>query len=325
MNVLVVGYGSIGKRHILNLLNLASVKDVNVYTKIKDGLDDAIKQKVTFIDATINDLASVTNQHKFDFAIIANETYKHIDTAIILAQRGIHLFIEKPLTHNYEKVVLLEEIIGKNGIKVLIAYNLRYLPVIQYIKKQLSQEVLGNLYFAQIEVGQFLPSWRATVDYTDCYSSKSEYGGGVALDLSHEVDYMRFLFGEPAFWKTMKSKASNLAINCEDIFEGMYKYKKGFICHIHMDYLQLKAKRQIRIVGSQGQITCNLIDKWIDVVTTDHKTRLTDDYLFATEDTYKTELKRFIEAIKSDEAVDVSIDDGIKVLELLEDSHDRKI
>ena len=325
MNVLVVGYGSIGKRHIRNLLNLASVKEINVYTKIKDGLDDASKQKVTFIDASINDLASVTDQYKFDFAIIANETYKHIDTAIILAQRGIHLFIEKPLTHNYEKVVLLEEIIGKNGIKVLIAYNLRYLPVIQYIKKQLSQEVLGNLYFAQIEVGQFLPSWRATVDYTDCYSSKSEYGGGVALDLSHEVDYMRFLFGEPAFWKTMKSKASNLAINCEDIFEGMYKYKKGFICHIHMDYLQLKAKRQIRIVGSQGQITCNLIDKWIDVVTTDHKTRLTDDYLFATEDTYKTELKRFIEAIKSDEAVDVSIDDGIKVLELLEDSHDRKI
>ena len=325
MNVLVVGYGSIGKRHVRNLLNFASVTEINVYTKIKDGLDDTSKQKVAFIDASINDLASVTDQYRFDFAIIANETYKHIDTAIILAERGIHLFIEKPFTHNYEKLDILEEIVGKNGIKLLIAYNLRYLPVIQYIKKQLSQEVLGHLYFAQIEVGQFLPSWRSTVNYTDCYSSKSEFGGGVALDLSHEVDYMRFLFGEPAFWKTMKSKASTLDINCEDIFEGIYQYKQGFICHIHMDYLQLKAKRQIRIVGSHGQITCNLIDKWIDVETTDHKTRLTDDYLFATEDTYKMELKRFIETIKSDKAVDISIDDGIKVLELLEDSHDRKI
>ncbi len=325
MNVLVVGYGSIGKRHVRNLLNLASVTEINVYTKIKDGLDDTSKQKVAFIDASINDLASVTDQYRFDFAIIANETYKHIDTAIILAERGIHLFIEKPFTHNYEKLDLLEEIISKNGIKVFVAYNLRYLPVIGYIRKQLSQEVLGHLYFAQIEVGQFLPSWRSTVNYAHCYSSKSEHGGGVALDLSHEVDYMRFLFGEPAFWKTMKTKASNLDINCEDIFEGIYKYKQGFVCHIHMDYLQRKATRQIRIVGSQGQITCNLIDKWIDVETTDHKARLTDDYLFATEDTYKMELKRFIETIKSDKAVDISIDDGIKVLELLEDSHDREI
>lgn len=323
MKVLVVGYGSIGKRHVRNLLNIASVKDINVYTKIKDGLDDASKQKVTFIDASINDLASVTDQYKFDFAIIANETYKHVDTAIILAKRGIHLFIEKPFTHNYEKLAMLEEIVHKKGIKVFIAYNLRYLPAIVYIKKELLQEVLGDLYFAQIEVGQYLPTWRSTVNYTDCYSSKSESGGGVALDLSHEVDYMRFLFGEPASWKTMKAKASNLDINCEDVFEGIYKYKQGFVCHIHMDYLQLKAKRQIRIVGSQGQIICNLIDKWIDVETTDHKTRLKDDYLFATEDTYKTELKRFIEAVKKDKAVDISIDDGIKALELLEDSYDR--
>jgi predicted dehydrogenase len=324
MNALVVGYGSIGRRHVLNLSKLACIDEITVYTKIKDDFGNTCEKKISFIDASILGLDVITDRYKVDFAIIANETYKHIDAAIALAGKGVHLFIEKPLSHNLEKVDLLKEIVQKNQIKAFVAYNLRYLPAIQYLKDQISQEVLGNLYFAQIEVGQYLPSWRPNVNYTDSYSAKTEYGGGVALDLSHEVDYMRFLFGEPFLWKTLKSKTSELEISSEDIFEGIYQYEQGFMCHVHMDYLQRKAKRKIRIVGSKGQIVCDFIGKWIDIQAHGDGIRLKEEKLFKMEDTYKDELQHFIKTIEANNEPAISIDDGTKALRLLEDSHDRQ-
>ncbi|MFH2047115.1 MAG: Gfo/Idh/MocA family oxidoreductase [Pseudomonadota bacterium] len=324
MKVLVVGYGSIGRRHILNLSNIDTIEEIIVYTKIKGGFENTCEKKISFIDASIMDLGTVIDRNKVDFAIIANETYKHIDAAIILAKRKIPLFIEKPLSLNLEKVDFLKEIVQKNQTKVFVAYNLRFLPAIQYLKDQITQKVLGNLYFVQIEVGQYLPYWRSNVNYTNSYSANAEFGGGVALDLSHEVDYMRFLFGEPFLWKTLKSKASELDINSEDIFEGIYQYEHGFVCHVHMDYLQSKAKRKIRIVGSKGEILCDFIEKLIDIHIPDREIRLTEENMFKMEDTYKVELQHFIETLKSNMTTAISIDDGIKVLELLEDSHDKQ-
>ena len=322
MNVLVVGFGAIGRRHLLNLTKIDCIDEIIVYTSIKNNNNKDYEKKATFIDASTLALSDICKRQKIDFAIIANQTYKHIDTAIILAEKGVHLFIEKPLSHNSEKVDLLKEIVRKKQIKVFVAYNLRLLPAIQYIKDQLSQKLLGDLYFVKIEVGQYLPSWRSNVTYEDSYSSHIEYGGGVDLDLSHEVDYMRYLFGEPLQWKTLKSKASNLEINSCDIFEGIYKYHQGFICNVHMDYLQPKAKRKIRIVGSEGFIICDMMEKWMEVSVNKNENRMTEERLFKTEATYIEELENFIKNIKLNKEPDISINDGIKALQLLEDGHD---
>lgn len=323
MNVLVVGYGSIGRRHIRNLSKMEPIDEIIVYTKIQNAFEALCEKKISFLDASILGLDTVTDRYKVDFAIIANETYKHIDTAIILARKGIHLFIEKPLSHNLEKVAPLKEIVEKNRVKAFVAYNLRFLPAIRHLKDQISQKVLGDLYFAHIEVGQYLPSWRTNVHYTASYSAHAEFGGGAALDLSHEVDYMRYLFGEPYLWKTVKSKVSDLDIDSEDILEGIYKYERGFMCHVHMDYLQRKAKRQIRIFGSTGEIICDFAGKWIDIQLHGNKTRLMEEDLFKMAETYRTELQYFIETLMTNKEPAISIDDGIQTLRLLEDSHDR--
>lgn len=322
MIALVIGYGSIGRRHVLNLSKLDCIDEIFVYTKIKENVPNSFKKNLSFIDASTLGLHEVIDKYKIDLAIIANETYKHIDTAIILAEKGIHILIEKPLSHNLENVNYLKKIACKNKIVVFIAYNIRFLPAIQYLKDQISENIIGDLYFAQIEVGQYLPSWRTNIKYTDSYSANVKYGGGVALDLSHEVDYMRYLFGEPFLWKTLKSKVSDLEINSEDIFEGVYKFKNGFVCHVHMDYLQQKVKRNIKIIGSKGEIVCDFIEKWIDIQTHDNVVRLTKEYLFQVEETYNFELKHFLETIETNIIPLISLDDGIKALMLLEDNHD---
>jgi predicted dehydrogenase len=174
MNVLVVGYGSIGRRHVLNLTKLDCIDEIVVYTKIKNDFDKSYGKRITFIDASILTLGDACKHPKIDFAIIANQTYKHIDTAINLAENGFDLFIEKPLSHNLEKIDILEKTARSKKIKIFIAYNLRFLPAIQYIKDQISQKTLGDLYYGRIEVGQYLPYWRKNINYQASYSANTE-------------------------------------------------------------------------------------------------------------------------------------------------------
>src|SRR4030042_6644916 len=294
MNVLVVGFGAIGRRHLLNLTKIDCIDEIIVYTSIKNNNNKDYEKKAPFIDASTLALSDICKRQKIDFAIIANQTYKHIDTAIILAEKGVHLFIEKPLSHNLEKVDLLKEIMQKKQVKVFVAYNLRLLPAIQYIKDQLSQKLLGDLYFVKIEVGQYLPSWRPLSDYRERYSARKEQGGGAALDLSHEIDYMRYLFGAPVSWKIMKSKVSDLDINSEDIFKGIYRFSSGFLCSVHMDYIRHNKKRGINIVGSKGTLEGDFIKKYIKMQKKSGEISLIEDArLFDVDESYKSELNHF--------------------------------
>jgi len=321
MNVLVVGYGSIGKRHTRNLMELDCIDKITVYTKLRNDINKLNNDKIVFIDTTKIILNDLCNLQRFDFAIIANETYKHVDTAIKLAQQNVNLFIEKPLSHNIEKIDLLNAIVRENKIKVFVAYNLRFLGAIQFIKKQLKDNKIGKLYFAKIEAGQYLPSWRPDSDYKNSYSSRKNYGGGVALDLSHEIDYMRYLFGNPRTWHCIKKKVSDLEIDSDDLFEGVYEYADGLVCNVHMDYLQIDKKRNIRIIGSNGSIECDLIHKTIKMNIIGQNQFVVDDpKLFDINQTYIDELVSFIKSMKEGFEPLVGLDEGIQVIRLIENN-----
>ncbi len=198
---------------------------------------------------------------------------------------------------------------------------MRFLGIMQHIMQVLSSGTLGTLYFARIEAGQFLPLWRKGRDYRDSYSASSERGGGVALDLSHELDYMRYLFGNPASWKVMKSRAGCLEIDAEDTFEGIYLYDNGFICSTHMDCLQANARRYLRVEGSKGHLECDFVGKTLTVDTDSGRHMINEKALFDIDRTYIDELERFLDAIENASAPEVSIDDGSEVLRLVKDSH----
>ncbi|MBI5789050.1 MAG: Gfo/Idh/MocA family oxidoreductase [Candidatus Schekmanbacteria bacterium] len=320
MQVLVVGYGSIGKGHVYNLLKLDNISKILIFTtsSAQIGIPD-VNRKAEFVDSLAHPLINSIN---VDFAIVANETYKHMDTAIFLAEKGINLFIEKPLSHNLDKIELLEETVRRKKLKTFIGYNLRFLGAIEYIKTKLSQKIVGDLYFARIEVGQYLPLWRPDTDYRKSYSASKSRGGGVALDLSHEVDYMRYLFGNPHNWKVVRSKVSKLEIDSEDLFEGIYKYDNGFICNVHMDYLQSIKKREIRVEGSEGTILADLVKKNIKITGKDGKELLVSDAnMFNVEQTYVDELSYFIKYLKGEAEPFITLNDGVNTLKLLEDRY----
>jgi predicted dehydrogenase len=323
MNVLVIGYGSIGKRHVDNLLKLRQIDQIIVCSNHLDSFRNHPEKEKLKLVRSLEELSPMmSNGMQFSFAIVANETYKHIETATVLANSGVHLFIEKPLSHSVKDGISLKKIAEKSNSKIFVAYNFRFLGALNYIKNAISSGVIGSLYFAEIEVGQYLPSWRPLSDYRESYSARKEQGGGAASDLSHEIDYMRYLFGDPVSWKIMKSKISDLDINSEDIFKGIYRFSSGFLCSVHADYIRHNKNREINIVGSEGTLECDLIQKYIKMQKNSGEISLIEDaHLFDVDESYRSELKHLIECIEKDKTPQITVDDGIEVLKLIESDH----
>lgn len=315
MKALVIGCGSIGRRHISNLLKFDKIQSILVHTRVKDCLS-ALTDNSHKIEI-VKELGNL----EADFAVICNETYKHLETAILLAEKGINLFIEKPLSHSLNNVDILKKILDRKKIKLSIGYNLRFLGALKYIKEQLHKNIIGDLYFAKIEAGQYLPQWRKDIGYKDSYSADRSKGGGVSLDLSHEIDYMRYLFGDPIHGKAIKVKVSKLEIDSDDIFEALYIFGNNFICNIHLDYLQTDKRRTTRIVGSKGIIECDFIQKEIKIKTAAAESVIDNEGYFDIDRTYVDELESFMASIENDLVPEVSLDDGIKALRLIKGTH----
>ncbi|MBU1179646.1 Gfo/Idh/MocA family oxidoreductase, partial [Patescibacteria group bacterium] len=228
MRILVVGFGSIGRRHVKNLLSLG-VDDILLYRRSKKGNEFNIPE--------YDDLDEALAQ-KPDAVLIANPTALHIPIAIKAARVGAHLFIEKPLSHNLEGVEELSRIIKEKGLISMIAYQYRFHPALQKIKELIDSGVLGKIIFGRVEVGQYLPDWHPGEDYRKGYSARKDLGGGVILTLIHEIDYLTWLLGKPKSVSSVAGHFSNLEIDIEDLAEISVKYENGALGQIHLDCIQ---------------------------------------------------------------------------------------
>jgi len=313
-SILLVGCGSIGKRHLSHLLKRDTIEKIHAVTKNDHCLDGLQKSDKIILHESLDGIRA-------DMAVIANETQKHMATAIQLASSRMHLFIEKPLSHSRDDFGTLDALVKKNDLKAFVAYNLRFLKALQMVREIVATQAIGDPYFAQIEVGQYLPTWRPDRDYRETYSASRDMGGGVTLDLSHEIDYMRYLFGDPCTWKVLKSRVSKLQIDTEDIFVGTYLFPNRFLCTVHLDYLQKQKTRTLRIVGSDGTVTCDFLGKRILKSENGVVTSITDEGLFDVNRTYEDEMDHFIKAVETGTEPMISLNDGKRINELIEDGN----
>jgi predicted dehydrogenase len=128
--------------------------------------------------------------------------------------------------------------------------------------------VLGRVYSARFNVGQYLPNWRPSIDYRNNYSAKKELGGGVVFDLIHEIDIAINLFGEVKNkFFSINERLSDLVINTEDIAEILYKSQQDVIVSIHLDYLNQNNTRTIEITAEKGSIYVDLITSKIKIMS----------------------------------------------------------
>ena len=245
MRALIIGYGSIGKRHAEVLNSIEEIDSIELVTKQKV---DNNKSYAT--------LESVQNICSYDYYIISSETYKHFDQLKFIdkAVSDKKILVEKPL---FNKRI---EYSPKNS--VFVGYNLRFHPVVEELKSLVQNKQVLN---ANIYVGSYLPDWRPDRDYSEVYSASKEMGGGVLLDLSHEFDYLQWLFGNYKNVYGISEKISSLKIDTEDFASGIVKTENNIIVSFTMEFLAKKPIRQIIINTSEETIIGDLINNKINI------------------------------------------------------------
>lgn len=313
MKYLILGCGSIGQRHLNNLKNVTTGEIIAYRTREKK----VKKLENESYVKTYSDLTEALNQNP-DVVLITNPTSLHIQSALVAAKQGCHLFIEKPISNNLDGIDELTDIVRKKKLVVLIGCNLRFHPCLKFIKKVLDEKRIGKVISARVQMGQYLPDWHPWEDYRKAYSSREELGGGIILDAIHELDYIRWLLGDISEVFSFSEKLSNLDIDTEDIAEILLRFKSGAIGEVHLDYIQRHPSRTCEIIGECGSIVLNLNEGTVKVYTAEKKKWEVFEQPkgYDMNQTYIDEMTHFISCVEGKEETLIGIMDGLEVLKI---------
>ena len=250
MKILVVGLGSIGCRHVRNLKAMDPAVEIAVlrqHHRSRDLGEMAALVKEVFFDQ------AAAEAWQPQVVVVSNPAPMHIETAMRFAHIGAHLFIEKPLSVSLEGIGRLQDICLEKKLTAMVGYVLRFLPPLVLMKTILDQGRIGRLRSVQAHVGKHLSSWREG-DYRAQVSARRDLGGGVVLELSHELDYVRWLAGEVAEIQALTGTLGGFDIDVEDTAEIQARHEGGVLSHIHLDMLDHAPNRGCRLIGTTGTL-----------------------------------------------------------------------
>lgn len=311
MKIVLVGLGSIGKRHLTNLLMLWP--EAQVYLVSASGrqlLEEELAGQIQ-----VNLEQALTLQPLF--AVIASPAHLHLQHAMAFQQAGIPALIEKPLSHQYE---LAADFVSGSSSQVLLSlgYCLRYLPSAQIVKQLVSEQELGPIYLVQATVGQHLSQWRKQMDYRDSVSAKAKFGGGALLELSHELDYLLWLFGPLTVDFCRLKHQGELKLDVEECADLMLSGDQAIVCQLHLDFLQQVPQRACIISGQKGRIEWDLIENSVNLIKADGRHRPYHQPDWDKNQMYLLMLKDFFTAVTENSVPPVPLPNGLAVLALVE-------
>lgn len=258
--VAVIGLGNIARRHRRNLRQL--YPDARLYAMSASGRKP--EADVADCDELVASLDALLEQ-QIEMVIVASPAPFHARHTLPLLQAGIPVLIEKPVAASISDARAIMDAEQQSQTPVAVGYCLRYLPSAQKMHELLARKVLGELYHASVEVGQYLPGWRPLADYRDSVSANAHLGGGALLELSHELDYSQWLLGKLSAKYALLSSSTELGLEVEDAADIMAVSEQGAVVSIHLDFLQRQAYRRCRFVGPLGALEWDLLANTITV------------------------------------------------------------
>lgn len=282
MKVLIIGLGSIAKKHIKALKEINP--DIEIYALRSD-------RKAVPFDSVVNLYDISECNQNFDFAIISNPTSLHASAIESVLRLNIPLFVEKPVFDSLGKEELLQEI-AERGIITYVACNLRFLESLRYLHDYIRNNPQRRINEVNVYCGSSLPEWRPGMDYRKCYSAIPELGGGVHIDLIHDIDYVYWIFGKPIISKGICRNVSSLKIKAIDYANYQLVYP-GFTTSIILNYYRRDYKRTLEVVFDDATWTVDLKENTIR----DARGLLIFKGNNSPVDTYREQLEYFIGAI----------------------------
>jgi predicted dehydrogenase len=246
VQALIVGLGSIGRRHARNWAALhAGSGEVWLARQANSPQPEPLGVPAREFRSLEQALDA-----RPDVVIVTNPTSMHVPTACEALHADAHVLVEKPLGHTLDGMA---ELVALGQGKVLmVGYNLRFVPTLWRTRELLRAGAIGRPLTARAEAGEYLPGWHPWEDYRASYAGRQSMGGGPVLTFSHEIDSLCWLLGAPTAVTAVARRASGLEIDTEDVAEIILEMPGDVLASIHVDYVRRPARRSIEVVGEEG-------------------------------------------------------------------------
>lgn len=318
MKFLIAGLGSIGRRHLRNLVALGQ-EDILLYRSHLSTLpDDELAPYPVETDLT------AALARKPDAVIVSNPTALHLDVAIPAARAGCHLLLEKPIAGRLDgRVEELTRAAAESGVKTLVGFQFRFHPVLGRIKEMLDSGQLGRVYSFRVHWGEYLPGWHPWEDYRQSYAARQDLGGGVVNTLSHPLDYVRWLFGDAASLSALTDHVSALELDVEDVAEINLVMAQGTIGSIHLDYFQRPPAHWLAVNCEKGSVQWDNATGIAKVFQVDdgHWHFIEPPPGFERNDLFIEEMRHFLNLVAGDGPSRCSLEDGVQALKMTSAVH----
>ncbi|MHA7129397.1 Gfo/Idh/MocA family protein [Algoriphagus namhaensis] len=306
--ILVLGIGSIGRRHVDNLLTLGY--DQIALVSRREDLSDIWPELKVF-----KSFEEAIASHAYTHGFICTETSRHFEDLEKLLKAGFQkIYLEKPIGHTLSGLDSIQNLLTPEH-RVAVGFDLRFDPAIHQVRSLLSEGRIGRLLGANAFVGQYLPDWRPHEDYRLGSSAIKKRGGGVLLDLVHEFDYLTYLLGEVDEVAGIYRQTGALEIETEDQAEVLLRFQSKVIGQVHLDYLQRQLLRYAVFTGSEGTIHMDLATKSVTL----KKSKGEEEVWEYTHTTRNDRFLDILEAFMSDKKDSplASFDEGLQSLKIV--------
>lgn len=327
---LVIGCGSIGQRHINNLLYIQR-QTSSSFTVDAVEPDDTNRERASQLGCgtVYHSLEQAFDQSDYQTVVICSPNHHHVPQAIAALHQGCYVFVEKPLALNLNEAQKMAPLVKAYSGRLMVGCNLRFHKGVRSLRETIKGGLVGKPLYAKAHFAHYLPNWRPGVDYRNTYSALSDQGGGILLDAVHELDYLNWIFGKVKEVQGRLMNLGDLEIQVEDTAAYHLQYESGVFGEVHVDYLRRDKSRGCIVVCKEGSIVWESTAKNPETlrVKVFHANENEWELLF--EDTdydlntqYIDEMSYFLSAAANGNSLMNGIDEAIYTMEILDDIRD---
>ncbi len=311
MKIAIIGFGSIGKRHLENLIALGEYNIVVVSSHLSEANIKINSHLIPIVNNIFDVLDSI------DAMVISNATNLHHEYLNIAVNNNIHSYLEKPIACNFDQINNIAKEAKNKGIVIAVGTQFRFNDGLIKIKDLINNNFFGRIISVVSSHGEHIADYHPEEKYQHSYAVNKEQCGGVLLTQVHHIDYLDWLFGPFTHTYANEMQIPSLEVNVETIVNySLISYKTGLQIHGHMNYVQRPKSTTLSVIGELGSVFWNNEKCMVKSFTSEKNLR---EFTYKDRNTmFILSMRDFLNSIRLSKKPNVDLESGIRSLKIVD-------